>query len=1002
MTSTKFFDSTEELPEASSNPGSSNSSKLWKYKSNGCSDLANTSFSCEKRVLLNQENKKTDSDIIAIPEKERIVDITGTDASNLNSNKKEICETNLNIETTPEIKEFVSNSESSNVPIDTVPCNTTGRDSVVHTYMNNLNDLKTSLHTENSSYSYTASPFKEFVSPEANSYPRQTETNAIKGNATTYSYTPTFQSTTSYLNNSNLSPKINYNEYPINSESTNNYMRSRLNAYPGPTTSSISNNWNTFVDVPYSVPSFTSSPPPAIAETPITEIHTFENSFTKEPFFQNNSFSTNYSMDRKNMNFLNMYSNNATPVGSNTMNSMQNGPFSGAVNMSPRRDYVSEYKNLSNFPGNYKEFKGNAVDNIKHANTYMNMAQRNNSATVMEPVPTFGSTNIPFRSENIAERNDLFRPRTFSTPITKTQTEAEVVENIQSSPDYARATHSSQVVDKKFVHEGFDTIKIPKYRQVEVVEKVVEVPVVHKINKYVDKYEIKQIEKTIKKPINKYIETKIEVPEFHYTDKVVEVPEIHEIVKIVEKPEIKERIIYKNKIETKIIPKYIEVPVVKIVDKYEEYDDIQEVVKTVPVKKVVEIPTEVIKKVKVPIKKIIEQPNYVPVIKYRDVPIEKIRYVPKIETVELMKRVPKIIDVPVPVRVPKVEIIDRPYYINKYVDKYINVPVSKRYTPIYKYQGKKIVEIPIHKPYIVTHDTFVPKSISSKVFNGNRSIYTNPIDINSLSATKQKELFDVVNKNHPDLQRSFSANTLERSHQKPPYNSTAPQNINSTPYIPVVNRNTLSQNSFSNPLHTKSFSFQKYNSNYDINTNADNNLNKSPRNLQFTRSLNTHSSNQIPSFNSFGNINSNFVNTSNPINRLYSNDALPSFPHRTNSMMSNPEHNGSFSKNTINHCNVNNNAPFLPDLSSNIKMHMNNGNSSNTSRNVSYNSNFKNSFSNGNHFMRSRSPSVCSEGISAYAVEHIGQSQGCIDSNLTSESIHNVNGNVGRNYSFIE
>lgn len=325
---------------------------------------------------------------------------------------------------------------------------------------------------------------------------------------------------------------------------------------------------------------------------------------------------------------------------------------------------------------------------------------------------------------------------------------------VQSQPDYTRAIHSSKVVEKKFLHEGFDTIRIPKYREVEVVEKLVEVPVVRTVNKIVHKHEIKEVEKIVKKPINKYIETKIEVPELHYKDKMVEVPEFHEIIKIIEKPEIKERIIYKSRIERKIIPKYIEVPVVKIVDKYEEYDDIQEVIKTVPVKKIVEIPNEVIKRVKVPTKKIIEQPNYVPVIEYRDVPVEKIRYVPKVQTIEHFKRVPKIIDIPVSVRIPKIEYIDRPVYVNKYVDHYVNIPVSKKIIPVYKQSGKKTIEIPIHRPYIVNHDTIVPKNINNSMLNGSCSVYTRRLDINSLSPMRKNELFELVNRDSKGLSRS--------------------------------------------------------------------------------------------------------------------------------------------------------------------------------------------------------------------------------------------------------
>lgn len=728
VTSTKFSESTEELQNQSSHSSISHSTKKIK-------ELEDPSLSCELKDLNNYVSGKQRS--VAYPDKNLNYfqnHTTSLDYSNEQTNPSDSnIITNDLIESastkTPELK-----SES----LDTLGKNTNDlivkeevKQSISSVYLNpslSTNHYNNNNYNNSSSISqnpYSSSSFKEstnFLAPtysisEYNSYSSLVHPNL----PTSYNQNPTIQpSAHSYFNPPSAIER--YAANPVSSYQTNSF-------HPGNSSSSCIYSSN--------IPTTTSSFPSPITNTGVVP-----------STYPNFSMETNNTMD-----FLNMYSNSDAPK--TVMN-----PNHINMDYSPEKTY-NNYELIQNHT--MAETSSTKYTNPSGIASYDYGGFPEN--TTLPTIRNNTNGNFTMKSMNIVDSNPgsipntlpqinldrLLEPRIENSNILQEMkvrnASVEVCKTIESPPDYSRATHSSQVVDKKFVHEGFDTIKIPKYREIEVVEKLVEVPVVHTINKYVNKYEIKQVEKLVKKPINKYIETKIDVPELYYKDKVIEVPELHEIVKIVEKPEIKERVIYKSKIETKIIPKYIEVPVVKIVDKYEEYDDIQEVIKTVHVKKVVDIPNEIIKRVKVPIKKIIEEPNYIPVIKYRDVPIEKIRYVPKVQTIEHVQNIPKIIDVPVPVQIPKIKYIDKPVYINKYVDHYVNVPVCKRIIPVYKEGGKRIIEIPIHKPYIVNHDTIVPKNIDNSMQNGSCSVYTKKLDINSFSPMKQNELYAMVNRN---------------------------------------------------------------------------------------------------------------------------------------------------------------------------------------------------------------------------------------------------------------
>ncbi|SCL98857.1 inner membrane complex protein 1f, putative [Plasmodium berghei] len=738
------------------------------------------------------------------------------------------------------------------------------------------------------------------------------------------------------------------------------------------------------------------------------------------------------------MDFTNMY-NSYTPIdNNNTKKVIDNSNYiiNGSTSLPMSNLGASNFGITA--PGNVYDNKINLdVYNNNSNDQHINA----NETKILEHINN-ESSNCMIKEPIVESENKLLKPTNTILENEMRKNDVTVSEQVSSHTDYSRATHSSHVVDKKIVHEGFETIKIPKYREVEIVEKIVEIPVVHKVNKYVNKYEIKEVEKVVKKPINKYVETKIEVPELHFQDKIVEVPELQEVVKIVEKEEVKERLVYKNKIETKIIPKYIEVPVIKIVNKYESYDDIGEVIKTVPVKKIVEIPNEVIKKVKIPIKKIIEEPNYVPIIKYRDIPIEKIRYVPKVQTIELVKNIPKIIDIPVPVKVPKIKIIDKPVFVNKYVDRPVVVPVSKTIKPIYKYEGKKVIEIPIHKPYIVTHDTIVPRYVENDMRNGRCEVYARRLDINSLNPIIRNELFNTVNKNNFNLQRSMSASNLlgNRKYIGDIFYSSNNINFNG---INKIDSNTLLPNKYSKLNFDKKCDYAyntgvRNNMRYAPGTMSRNNnihANQNSNGLQFSKSLNNNNNNNIGIRNNvFFNFSKNICHSSNPIKgsnnsgigipMFNSNEIIVKGKNKSNVIngrdRSGLEINGFNSSNKLHsdnsgkNLNFNHNSQFNKSMGSNNYGYINDMANkfkneeqlykyqSDTRENIR--SNGYRSMNNSNSIPPSRnlSPSVGSvDGISTYVVEYLGDDERKIsDRSFTNELNNNMTENIGSNYSF--
>eukprot|EP00375_Theileria_parva_P002610 XP_765291.1 hypothetical protein [Theileria parva strain Muguga] len=369
---------------------------------------------------------------------------------------------------------------------------------------------------------------------------------------------------------------------------------------------------------------------------------------------------------------------------------------------------------------NHTQMNTENLPTVEQTNPFANQGFVSSNFTVETSTPGVQPTVTSVRSEAFVNTNDYPQRSSSLSPLSNTVVQNSmlpaIVESSNTNGNYSLAVGGTSS-GVSYVPEGFDTITVPRYRPVEVVDRTVEVPVIHHIDTFVPKKEIQEVESYVKKPYTKYLDKVVEVPQVHYSDKIVEVPEYHEITKTVPKLEVKEKTNYVPKVEVKVVPKYVEVPVVKIVDKYEEYEEVEEVVKHVEKVEVVEVPREVVKHVVKPVRKIVEKEKIVPVYEHRDVPVEKIKYVPKVETIEHVREVPRVVDVPVPYNVPKHQYVDQPYVVPKYRDVPVAVPVCKTVKPVYEYKGPtNYVDVPVHKPYFVIHDHLNFKPVGA--FNG--------------------------------------------------------------------------------------------------------------------------------------------------------------------------------------------------------------------------------------------------------------------------------------------
>ncbi|EEA05160.1 uncharacterized protein CMU_042330 [Cryptosporidium muris RN66] len=261
----------------------------------------------------------------------------------------------------------------------------------------------------------------------------------------------------------------------------------------------------------------------------------------------------------------------------------------------------------------------------------------------------------------------------------------------------------------KDIDEDTDTtnnaqvVKVPLVQEVNVRERIIEVPEVHLKQKIKPKVIVKDVIRKIPKEEIIYKEKIVEVPEIRVIDKYVSKPVTKYIERIVPKIEYKEIIKEVPKIEIQYVEKIVEVPEIKIVDKIVEVPKIHHIVKEVPKIEVEDVQIEKIVQVpKVEIQ-LVEKERYVlGPVEYIDIPIERITLKPVPYIIEKVVEVPvpQEIVIEVPIFNPVVgDFIDIPVDIPVTVEKVVEVPVQGRIIPVpVEVEIEKIVEVPIEVP----------------------------------------------------------------------------------------------------------------------------------------------------------------------------------------------------------------------------------------------------------------------------------------------------------------
>ncbi|KAL8447801.1 hypothetical protein Emed_004096 [Eimeria media] len=287
--------------------------------------------------------------------------------------------------------------------------------------------------------------------------------------------------------------------------------------------------------------------------------------------------------------------------------------------------------------------------------------------------------------------------------------------------------------------EDGGVIYVPMINQTIRRNRIVEVPEVHVIEKFVPKVTFQDVIKKVPKTEIQWIEKIVEVPQIKVVDKIVEVPQIHEVQRFVPRIEIQEVIKHVPKYHVQKIEKFVEVPQIQVVEKFVEVPQIHEVIKyqvrhkeggppsggplvlqrekieyvDVPVERIREVP-----KVEV---KIVEKIRHVPgPIEYIDVPQETVTERPVIEVVEKIIEEPEIqefvVETPVmvPSQSPPIEI---PVEVPVYYDVPQYYPVKGRVIPVEKERiYEKIVEVPVPVVHESVRVVKVPQEVPVDVY----------------------------------------------------------------------------------------------------------------------------------------------------------------------------------------------------------------------------------------------------------------------------------------------
>lgn len=271
-----------------------------------------------------------------------------------------------------------------------------------------------------------------------------------------------------------------------------------------------------------------------------------------------------------------------------------------------------------------------------------------------------------------------------------------------------------------FVEDG-GVIYVPMINQTIRRNRIVEVPEVHVIEKFVPKITFQDVIKKVPKTEVQWVEKIVEVPEVKVVDKIVEVPQIHQVQRFVPRVEIQEVVRHVPKYHVQKIEKYVEVPQIQVVEKFVEVPQIHEVIKYQEKIKFVDVPVERIRRVPKVEVKIVEKIRHVPgPVEYINVPQETIIEKPVIEVVEKVIEEPEIQDfvIETPVVVPSQSPpISVPVEVPVYYDVPQYYPVRGRVIPVERERVyEKIVEVPVPVVHENVRVVKVPQEIPFDVY----------------------------------------------------------------------------------------------------------------------------------------------------------------------------------------------------------------------------------------------------------------------------------------------
>ncbi|KAJ1609556.1 articulin-like protein [Cryptosporidium canis] len=246
-------------------------------------------------------------------------------------------------------------------------------------------------------------------------------------------------------------------------------------------------------------------------------------------------------------------------------------------------------------------------------------------------------------------------------------------------------------------------VTVPLVQEVNVRDRIIEVPEVHITQKIRQKVIVKDVIRKVPKQEIQYVDKFVEVPEVRIVDKFVSKPVTKYVERHVPKVEVREIVKEIPKIEIQYVEKIVEVPEVRVVDKIVEIPTIKHVIKEVPKIEVKEVQVEKIVKVpKIEIKQIEKERKVLGHVEYIDIPIEKIILKPNPQIIEKIVQVPvpKEVEIEVPVYNPDIkntiEIEVDNYYT---IEKEVEVPIPGKIIPVpVEVEVEKIVEVPVQVP----------------------------------------------------------------------------------------------------------------------------------------------------------------------------------------------------------------------------------------------------------------------------------------------------------------